>query len=132
MEPTFNVAICGGGNLAHGCISAIGHFNPHYNIKVLSRRPEAWGNLITGYTKGSSYEKHGTLSGKIKSVSSHAVDVVSDADLILICSPAHTKNEILTQIKPYVKKGAILGTVFGQGAFDLQCQHILGEDLIKE
>jgi len=28
MDPSFNIAICGGGNLAHGCSAAIGHFNP--------------------------------------------------------------------------------------------------------
>ena len=96
MEPKFYIAICGGGNLAHGCISSIGNFNPHFNISVLSRRPEIWTNQITGYTKGSSFEKHGTLTGKIQRVSSKAEEVVADADLILICSPAHTKNEILS------------------------------------
>jgi len=57
---------------------------------------------------------------------------VSDADIIIICSPAHTKKEILQQIKPFIKKGALIGTVFGQGAFDLQANFVLGDQLIKE
>ena len=48
-----------------------------------------------------------------------AQDVVPGADIILICSPAHTKLEILTKINRHIKKGALVGTVFGQGAFDL-------------
>jgi hypothetical protein len=43
MYPTFTVAICGGGNLAHGSIAAIGHQNPGFKINLLSRRPEVWG-----------------------------------------------------------------------------------------
>jgi len=39
MDPSLNIAICGGGNLAHGCSAAIGHFNPQFKINVLSRRP---------------------------------------------------------------------------------------------
>jgi len=65
MEPKLNVAICGGGNLAHGCTAAIGHFNKHFDIKVLSRRPEAWSETITAITKGSSWERLGDLEGKI-------------------------------------------------------------------
>lgn len=113
MEPAFKVAICGGGNLAHGCAATIGHRNKHFKINVLSRRPQVWNNTITAYTEGSSWEKYGKLQGKLNLVSDDAAKVVDKADLILICSPAHTKGEILKQIAPYVKKGAVVGSVFG-------------------
>ena len=132
MEPKFNVAICGGGNLAHGCTAAIGHFNPDFNISVLSRRPEVWSDKIIGYTKGCAWEKHGDLTGRIRRVSNVAKDVVSDADIILICSPAHTKMEILKQIGPHLKQGTLVGTVFGQGAFDLQARYAIGDDVIEK
>ena len=103
MEPSFTVAICGGGNLAHGCLATIGHMNKHFNINVLSRRPKVWQAEITAYTNGSSWENFGTLKGKLNRVSDDASLVVSDADLILICSPAHTKNDILKQIAPHLK-----------------------------
>jgi hypothetical protein len=35
------------------------------------------------------------ITGKIEKVSSNAKEIVSDADIILICSPAHTKNGLL-------------------------------------
>ena len=126
MEPKFSVAICGGGNLAHGCSATIGHRNSHFQINVFSRRPDIWNSEITAYTEGSSWEKYGTLKGKLNKVSNDASQVVTGADLILICSPAHTKNEILKQIAPHLKRGAIIGSVFGQGAFDWQANHILG------
>ena len=121
MEPKFNIAICGGGNLAHGSIACIGHNNPDYTINLLSRRPEVWSNTITGYTAKSAWENKGNLVGKINKASADAKQVVSDSDIILVCSPAHTKIDILKQIKPFLKKGAIVGSIFGQGAFDWQC-----------
>ena len=51
--------------------------------------------------------------GRIEKVSSNANEIVSDADIILICSPAHTKNGLLAEIKPFIKDGALVGTVFG-------------------
>lgn len=131
MQPQFNIAICGGGNLAHGCIAAIGNFNKNFKISMLSRRPELWQDTITGKTKGSSWEHFGDLKGKISLVSNNARDVVHDADIIIICSPAHTKNEILAQIKDHVKDGAMVGSIFGQGAFDFQAlKHLGGADLV--
>jgi hypothetical protein len=44
VEPTYNITICGGGNLAHASIAVIGHHNPKCRINVLSRRPEVWGD----------------------------------------------------------------------------------------
>lgn len=92
MEPIFNIAICGGGNLAHGSIAAIGFRNPNFKIKMYSRRPEVWSSEITGYTKGSSWEHMGDIKGKIELASNDPEMVVKDADIVLVCSPAHTKN----------------------------------------
>ena len=113
MEPVYRIAICGGGNLAHGTIAAVGHQNPNYTINVLSRRPEVWGQEITGYTAKSAWEYKGDIKGKINKCSKEAADVVPGCQIILICSPAHTKPEILKQIKPHLEKGAFVGTIFG-------------------
>ena len=126
MEPRFTVAICGGGNLAHGCIAAIGQCNPDWKINLLSRRPQVWHDTITGYTKGSAWESRGNLKGKINICSDDPKKVVEDADIIIICSPAHTKNDIIRQIKPFIKDGTLIGSVFGQGAFDCQVIYGLG------
>ena len=113
MEPKFTVAICGGGNLAHASIASIGHHNPDYTINLLSRRPEVWQKEITGYTAKSAWESKGNLTGKISLSSSEPKDVVSDADIIIICSPGHTKQQILKEIRPYIKKGSLVGSIFG-------------------
>jgi hypothetical protein len=50
MEPKFQIAICGGGNLAHGTVAVVGHNNPKYVLNVLSRRPEVWDSKIVAHT----------------------------------------------------------------------------------
>lgn len=71
------------------------------------------------------------MKGKINHVSDNAKEVIPGSQIILICSPAQTKSQILKEIKPYLDKGTYVGTIFGQGAFDLQARYILGDD-IKE
>lgn len=132
MDPTHTLAIAGGGNLCHGTIAAVGAFNPKYSIRVISRRPENWGTEIEGLTTKSSWEHMGTLTGKIEACSADPKDVIPGANIVLLCSPAHTKVETLQMIKPYIQKGAMVGSIFGQGGFDLQCIYALGRDFIEE
>lgn len=40
--------------------------------------------------------------------------------------------EILQQIKPYLEQGAYVGSIFGQGGFDLQAKYVLGDDIEKK
>ena len=103
MEPKLNVAICGGGNLAHASIACIHHLNPHFKVSLLTRRPEVWQKQITAYTHLGIWKSKGTMIGKIDVCSNIASEVVADADVILVCSPAHTKIGILKQIAPFVK-----------------------------
>ena len=126
MEPVFQITLAGGGNLNHASIATIGHNNPRFKINVLTRRPEVWGDKIVANTKKSNWESRGDLVGKINKISKNAADVIPGSHIVLICSPAHTKSEILAQINPYLDKGCLVGTVFGQGGFDWQAQHILG------
>jgi prephenate dehydrogenase len=100
--------------------------NPRFKINVLSTRPDAWANEIKAYTKSSSWENKGELVGKINKVSKHAKDVIPGSHIVIICSPAQTKLQILNEIKDYLPEGCLLGSVFGQGAFDWQAQHALG------
>ena len=50
----------------------------------------------------------------------------------MIAGPACAHYEILKRCEPYVEKGAYVGTVFGQGGFDLQARSAFGEEeLVK-
>lgn len=51
--------------------------------------------------------------GKINKVSKHAKDVIPGSHIVIVCSPAQTKLQILTEIKEYLSQGCLLGSVFG-------------------
>ena len=72
MEPKFKIAICGGGNLAHGTVAVVGHLNPKYTLTILSRRPELWGPEIKAYTQKSAWESKGEMKGRIHKCSKDA------------------------------------------------------------
>jgi prephenate dehydrogenase len=85
---------------------------------VLSRRPEVWQKEIKAYTKDSNWENRGDFTGRINKVSADAKDVIPGSNIVIICSPAQTKGEILKQIRQYLPEGCLIGSIFGQGAFD--------------
>ena len=126
MEPVFQVTFAGGGNLACASIATIGHNNPNWKINIMTRRPEAFNHEIVAYTAKSAWESKGNLVGRINKVSSDPKEVIPGSQIVIICSPAHTKPQILTDIKDHLDDGCLLGSIFGQGAFDWQAQHALG------
>jgi len=113
VEPTFTLALCGGGNLAHATIATVGHQNPNSQIRLLSRRPEVWRPEIKAYTQKSSWEHKGVMTGQISKCSNKASEIVPGANIILICSPAHTKIPILQEIRDHIDEGAFVGSIFG-------------------
>lgn len=95
MEPVFQITLAGGGNLAHASAATIGHMNPRFKINILSRRPEVWKSEIKAFTKSCAWENKGDLIGKINKASSNPADVIPGSHIVIICSPAHTKHQIL-------------------------------------
>lgn len=118
MEPVFQVTFAGGGNLANASIAVIGHLNPKWKINILTRRPELFNSQIVANTAKSSWEHKGKMTGRINKCSSKASEVIPGSNIVIICSPAQTKPQILTDIKDYLPDGCLLGSIFGQGAFD--------------
>lgn len=120
MEPRFQITFAGGGNLACSSIAVIGHNNPNWKINIMTRRPEIFNDEIVAHTAKSHWESKGNLTGKINRVSNKAADVIPGSQIVIICSPAHTKAGIFAEIKDYLEDGCLIGSIFGQGAFDWQ------------
>ena len=72
------------------------------------------------------------LLGKINKVSDEPEEVVVGSKVLLIAGPSHIHGHILKAIAPYVGENTWVGTVYGQGAFDLQARHIFQDKLIKK
>jgi hypothetical protein len=126
MEPVFQVTFAGGGNLACASAAVIGHQHPNWKINIMTRRPEVFNEEIVAYTQKSAWEAKGDLRGRLNKVSSKPEDVIPGSHIVILCSPAQTKHQTLTDISPLLEDGCLVGSIFGQGAFDWQAQHALG------
>ena len=89
MKKFDQITLCGGGNVNHNSIAAIGHHNPHLRINVFTRRPQDWSDKIVSQTKGSPWERKGPLTGHINHVSSNPADVIPGSQFIVIGGPAN-------------------------------------------
>ena len=120
------VTICGGGNGAH--VAAAYLASKGVRVQVLTRQPDRWAPTLELSTAGSSWAARGTVTGRLHRVSSHAQHVIPQSDVVLVAAPAHVHPLILEHVKPYLKKGVQLGTLFAQGGFDWAVHKALGED----
>ncbi|CAM9483320.1 unnamed protein product [Choristocarpus tenellus] len=122
-RPT-QVTICGGGNGAHvasGFMASLG-----IRVKVFTRQPQRWGETITLSTKGSSWEKKGTIRGHLSLVTSDAKEAVAGSEVVIIAAPANAHPDLLRAVGPFLDDGAAVGALFAQGGFDWAAVHALG------
>lgn len=58
--------------------------------------------------------------------------MIVGSKIVLVAGPSHIHSDILRTIEPYVGENTFLGTVYGQGAFDIQAKAIFNENLVKK
>lgn len=107
------IVICGGGGLGHTCAGVLSNCKD-VTVDMLTNRPEKWNHEF----KVNTPDK-GTLIGKLEKISSQAVNVIPDADIVFFCLPAFLVEETILKIKPYLKSSTIVGAVFGCTGFFL-------------
>eukprot|EP00922_Rhytidocystis_sp_ex-Travisia-forbesii_P056848 GHVS01084104.1.p1 GENE.GHVS01084104.1~~GHVS01084104.1.p1 ORF type:complete len:476 (-),score=41.48 GHVS01084104.1:161-1588(-) len=71
----------------------------------------------------------GLVKGAPVKVSKEASDVVPQCDVILAPVPTFTYQDLLKQLKPYLRSGQYLGITPGQGGFDWMAVEVLGKEL---
>ena len=113
------VCICGGGNLGHvvaGFLAAHGDCE----VSLLTRHPERWQRQLEITTPDGD-----VLKGQIKTISSAPNDVVSHADIVLLCLPGFSISDVLEQIAPVLKKGTAVGSIVSSTGFFFEAFKIL-------
>ncbi len=117
-----NVCICGGGSLGHvvaGWLSVRGGVK----VSILTRKPEKWANrLMVNTCDGNK------LEADLVKVSSEAMDVIPQADVVLFCLPGFAIEGELKKIEPYLRKDTYVGTVFSSTGFYFKALEILPEN----
>lgn len=126
-EPV-QICLLAASNGSHYNAAVIGS-NPNFRVNLLTRRPEIFADKqVTGIHEMTK-EK---ITGRLHIVSSNPSEVCKGTKIFVVSAPVNAQAEILRSIKPYVEHGAIIGSVFGQGGFDLIASDVFGEDLKKK
>lgn len=105
------VCICGGGSLGHvtaGYLAA----KEGVQVNMLTRRPESWQKNIDIYTPDNK-----TIKAEITTITDDAQQAVKNVDIVILCLPGFAIKEELIKIKPYIKPGTFVGSVFSSTGF---------------
>lgn len=116
---SLSICICGGGNLGHtvtGYLAA----KKHITVNLLTRHPEQWQReiIIKDNNAHSFY-------GKIEHISSHPEQIIPHSDIILLCLPGFAIQNELLKIKPFLKKGQMVGSIVSSTGFFFIAKQIL-------
>ena len=105
------VCICGGGNLGHvvaGYLAA----KSDCEVSLLTRQPERWQSTLHITTPEGE-----VLQGTLQKISSSADEVVTPADLVLLCLPGFSIREVLQQIRPALRPHTPVGSIVSSTGF---------------
>ena len=115
------ICICGGGSLGHVCAGVL---SSHAGVEVsmLTNRPAQWSSriVVTDMTQKE-------FVADIAKASNLPEEVVSDADMVFICQPGFLIESTLQQIKPWLKEGAVVGSIVSSTGFFFQAHKILSD-----
>lgn len=117
------MCICGGGSLGHVCAGYLARLGD-VRVNVLTRRPDSWtGTMKLNLPDGAAVESALNL------VSSDPGDVVPAADVVLLCLPGFSIEEMLSSIAGHVRPGTYVGSVFSSTGFFFTAHRYFGSDV---
>ena len=122
MRNDMRICICGGGNLGHvvaGFLAA----REDCVVSLLTRRPALWQQQLTISTPDGRQ-----LFGRLERISSEPAEVIADADLVLLCLPGYSIQEVLLQICPFLKPRTPVGSVVCSTGFFFEAMERLSPD----
>lgn len=93
-------------------------------VNVLTTKPESWGETLQIDTPEGD-----VLCGCLHKVSSLPQEVVPEAQIVLLCLPGFAIGEELLKIRPYVRPGTFVGSVFCSTGFFFEALDILGDEV---
>lgn len=106
-----NITICGGGNLGHVCAGFLASQKDN-RVSLLTTKPELWSRTIDVVDCiGDVYH------GELECISCKPVDVIPDAEMVLVCLPGFAISNELEAIEPYLTSNCWVGTVVSSTGF---------------
>ena len=117
-----NICICGGGSLGHVCCGVLASHNDVW-LSLFTKHPNQWSTkIIAEDNNGKQY------CGNITKISSSAEEVIKDSDIIILCLPGFLIESTLKEIKPFIKKETIVGSIVSSTGFFFFAHEILDKE----
>lgn len=116
------VCICGGGSLGH-VIAGWSAAKGKAQVSVFTSRPAEWSSDIVVDTPEGDI-----LRGHLEKVSDEPDEVVSTADVVLLCYPGYLIESALRRLKPFLREDAFVGCVFSSTGFFFVAREVLEPD----
>lgn len=116
------ICICGGGSLGIVCAGVF--LSLGFKVNILTGHPSNWQKDIIVYDLDNK-EYGGTLN----IVTDQAKEAVNYADLILLCVPGYLIEKTLSTIKPWLRKGTIVGSIVSSTGFFFIAHEVLDADI---
>lgn len=113
------VCICGGGNIGHviaGFVSA----QKKHEVCILTQHPEKWSRDII-----IEAPERKIFVGHLSSASSDVQQMVSGADILLLCLPGYAIRETLLRVKDYLPSQTAVGSVVSSTGFFFDALEVL-------
>lgn len=112
------VCIIGGGSTAHTLIPLLA--NSGKNVNLLTRNPTLWSKTVQFNYETEKGEIITTCKGSLQKISSNPIDVIPNADMIILCLPVSSYRDALNKVGPLIdpNRSILIGTIYGQGGFN--------------
>lgn len=121
MSKFDKICIVGGGSLGLVCA---GVFLSHgLQVNILSGHPSNWSNKIKVFAPNGRY-----YEGELNKVTSITEDAVSECDIVLLTVPGFLIEKMLNEIKPYLNKSTIVGSIVSSTGFFFFAHDILDKE----
>lgn len=115
------ITICGGGSL--GLVCAAVFLEKGLNVNLLTGHPGDWNkNICVADYNGKLYK------GTLNVISNNPQMVIPNSDLVFLTLPGFLIEDILSEIKPYLKKDTIVGSVVSSTGFFFAAHKILNSN----
>lgn len=108
---TRRICICGGGALGHVIAGVLATFDD-CEVTIFTRRPNDWHQTLSIAMPDGKQ-----LQGTLLKVSANPIEVISEANIVLLCLPGFAIEETLRNIKPYVTTQYVGSVVCSSGFF---------------
>lgn len=121
------LAICGGGNAGHA-LAVVGSQNFSGDIVWLTSSEEKAELLRRGVFSEHGLRSTGVITGcadKVRIISSDPAEIIPYADVVMIVVPAFAHAAVLSQINPFLKETALVGTLPARSGFEFEATQLV-------